>query len=111
MKVAGLNDEGICLAVKKTCSGNYLGLADCDDPETKWVDAGGQLLSAFCWSQGESAALVVDRGCTDLTVDDVAASTITTFNTFLLFESDFIESIGISPTVSPTYYPTTSPTP
>ena len=82
----------MCLAVKETCSGK-LGLADCSDPETKWVNAGGQLLSALCWTQGISAALSVDGGCTDLKVDSS--------ETFLLLGSDSVESI-IVPTESPT---------
>ncbi len=76
-------DEGMCLAVKDTCSGS-LGLADCSDPETEWVNAGGQVLSVACWDQGTSAALSVDGGCTDLMAGNST-------ETFLLLESDFID--------------------
>ncbi len=86
-------DEGMCLAVKETCSGK-LGLADCSDPETIWVNAGGQLLFALCWSQGTSAAMSVDDECEDLIVDSSS-------ETFLLLGSDSVESI-IVPTESPT---------
>mmetsp|Transcript_18434 Transcript_18434/g.26179 ORF Transcript_18434/g.26179 Transcript_18434/m.26179 type:complete len:242 (+) Transcript_18434:108-833(+) len=78
-------DDGMCLAVKETCSS--VGLANCDDPETQWYNTGGQLLSALCWSQGTSVALSADAGCTDLEVDEVDDST----GIFLLLESDFIE--------------------
>mmetsp|Transcript_4668 Transcript_4668/g.8018 ORF Transcript_4668/g.8018 Transcript_4668/m.8018 type:complete len:243 (+) Transcript_4668:255-983(+) len=102
------NDEGMCLAVGEECSG-LLGLADCNDPEAKWFETGGQLLSASCWNQGTSAALSVDVTCTDLTLDS-SSSDITTSQTFMLLESDFIESIivpsqapsvSLAPTVTP----------
>eukprot|EP00574_Skeletonema_japonicum_P006666 CAMPEP_0201714668 /NCGR_PEP_ID=MMETSP0593-20130828/1048_1 /ASSEMBLY_ACC=CAM_ASM_000672 /TAXON_ID=267983 /ORGANISM="Skeletonema japonicum, Strain CCMP2506" /LENGTH=245 /DNA_ID=CAMNT_0048203963 /DNA_START=109 /DNA_END=846 /DNA_ORIENTATION=+ len=94
-------DEGMCLAVKETCSGG-LSLADCSDPESEWIGTGGQLLSALCWSQGTSAALSVDGGCNDLIVDSSS-------ETFLLLESDFIESI-IVPTAAPIAATTTTAT-
>mmetsp|Transcript_8834 Transcript_8834/g.13249 ORF Transcript_8834/g.13249 Transcript_8834/m.13249 type:complete len:248 (+) Transcript_8834:113-856(+) len=103
-------DEGMCLAVGETCSG-LLGLADCNEPETKWVNTGGQLLSASCWNQGVSAALSVDVACTDLTLDS-SSSDITTSQTFMLLESDFVESIIVpsqAPSVSLAPTPVTPP--
>uniref|UniRef100_A0A7S2LM52 Ricin B lectin domain-containing protein n=1 Tax=Skeletonema marinoi TaxID=267567 RepID=A0A7S2LM52_9STRA len=104
------NDEGMCLAVGEECSG-LLGLADCNDPETKWFETGGQLLSASCWNQGISAALSVDAECKDLTVDAGSSDDpITRLQTFMLLESDFVESIivpsqapsvSLAPTVTP----------
>eukprot|EP00577_Skeletonema_sp_RCC1716_P017224 CAMPEP_0113412554 /NCGR_PEP_ID=MMETSP0013_2-20120614/22906_1 /TAXON_ID=2843 ORGANISM="Skeletonema costatum, Strain 1716" /NCGR_SAMPLE_ID=MMETSP0013_2 /ASSEMBLY_ACC=CAM_ASM_000158 /LENGTH=278 /DNA_ID=CAMNT_0000299073 /DNA_START=100 /DNA_END=936 /DNA_ORIENTATION=- /assembly_acc=CAM_ASM_000158 len=93
--------------VDEICSGQ-LGLLDCNHPATKWVNTGGQLLSASCWNQGISAALSVDESCTDLTVDS-SSSVITKSETFMLLESDFIQSI-IVPSQAPSVSlaPTTS---
>mmetsp|Transcript_11622 Transcript_11622/g.23302 ORF Transcript_11622/g.23302 Transcript_11622/m.23302 type:complete len:246 (+) Transcript_11622:100-837(+) len=102
------NDEGMCLAVGEECGG-LLGLLDCNHPGTNWFNTGGQFLSASCWNQGVSAALSVDESCTDLTVDN-SSSAITKSETFMLLESDFIESIiipsqapsvSLAPTVTP----------
>jgi len=105
------NDEGMCLAAGELCSG-LLGLADCNEPETKWLNTGGQLLSASCWNQGTSAALSVDADCKDLTVDAGSSDDpITRLQTFMLLESDFVESI-IVPSQAPSVSlaPTEAPT-
>mmetsp|Transcript_4667 Transcript_4667/g.8016 ORF Transcript_4667/g.8016 Transcript_4667/m.8016 type:complete len:275 (+) Transcript_4667:255-1079(+) len=93
--------------VDEICSGQ-LGLLDCNHPATKF-NTGGQFLSASCWNHGISAAMSVDESCTDLTVD-TSSSAITKSETFMLLESDFIESIivpsqapsvSLAPTVTP----------
>jgi hypothetical protein len=93
--------------VDEICTGQ-LGLLDCNHPGTNWFNTGGQFLSASCWNQGVSAALSVDESCTDLTVDS-SSSDITTSQTFMLLESDFVESI-IVPSQAPSVSlaPTTS---
>mmetsp|Transcript_11627 Transcript_11627/g.23319 ORF Transcript_11627/g.23319 Transcript_11627/m.23319 type:complete len:293 (+) Transcript_11627:80-958(+) len=103
--------------VDEICSGQ-LGLLDCNHPGTNWFNTGGQFLSASCWNQGISAAMSVDESCTDLTVD-TSSSVITKSETFMLLESDFIESIivpsqapsvSLAPTTSaPTDAPTDAP--
>mmetsp|Transcript_9484 Transcript_9484/g.14012 ORF Transcript_9484/g.14012 Transcript_9484/m.14012 type:complete len:290 (+) Transcript_9484:130-999(+) len=96
--------------VDEICSGQ-LGLLDCNHPGTNWFNTGGQFLSASCWNQGISAAMSVDESCTDLTVD-TSSSVITKSETFMLLESDFVESI-IVPSQAPSVSlaPSVAPTP
>ncbi|KAK1745523.1 hypothetical protein QTG54_003447 [Skeletonema marinoi] len=111
MKIEATKDWCIGVEEVKTCQGKKapLSLVSCSDPRSDWYFTGGQLVSALCWSRGKSRLMYVDDDCEGSLklYDKPDRGTL-----FMFVGKEFVASASMEdePTLSPTNYPTLSPT-
>ena len=122
VKLESHSYPNMCIQVENqsTCVGGTLVLGDCSDHESMWYFTGGQLISAYCWVQGQTNVMGVNynedkRSCdAALNAYGGANSQVIRADMFMFIDERMIQgdnNAGTSPpTISVSYFPTKSPT-